>query len=200
MATRKVTITLSSKIVGSYEARSYPHDDIDENGKIELYKVPLYEITVSGKSNAGLAASFIHKAPRFMPYYNNPKKPDTHYKTLGWVNSGLSSARTVIVNRYIKDYEVRNRYSPGRGAIVMKDAFYIHAGPASEMDVGFGSAGCVEIVGNYDTFKSQIASVSGHALGTSDDAISKLVQEKNLVVVIQFAAAPDIKKLFTREI
>lgn len=200
MPTRKVTITLSNKIVGHYEARSYPHDDINGNGKIELYKVPLYEITITGVDDSGKNTTFTHKAPRFMPYWNNPKSPDSHYKTIGWVNSGLSQARTITVERYIRDYEVRNRYSPGRGAIVMKDSFYIHAGPATESDVGFGSAGCVEIIGNYDTFKAQIASLSGIKSAFADDAIARLVQDRKLVVIINSAAVPDIKRLYTREI
>lgn len=199
MGTRKVTIKLSKKVVGNYEARSYPHDDINGNGKIELYKVPLYEIRVSGIDDSGAAVTFTYKAPRFMPYWNNPKAPDPHYKTLGWANSGLSKGRTIKVKRYIKDYEVRNRYSPGKGAIVMKGAFYIHAGPASESDVGFGSAGCVEIIGNYDTFKADIASLSGSGLA-ADDAIGKLVAVGKLIVVIEYAEPPKIKNLYTREV
>jgi hypothetical protein len=81
-----------------------------------------------------------------MPYFNNPQRPDPDYRTKGWVNAGLSAARTVVISQYKQNYEVHNRYSPGKGAIVVKDTFYIHAGPASLQDVGFGSAGCIEII------------------------------------------------------
>ncbi|HEU5135734.1 MAG TPA: hypothetical protein VFU13_11365 [Steroidobacteraceae bacterium] len=200
MKSRRVTVNISNKIVGSYEARSYPDDDIDNDGKIELYKVPVYEITVSGSDATGKATTHQHKAPRFMPYWNDPAKPDTHYKTRGWVNAGLSRARSIIVKRYIRDYEVRNRYSPGRGAIVMEGAFYIHGGPASEKDIGFGSAGCVEIIGDYDVFKLQIAELSGLGTTAVDDAIARLVTERNLLVVVAAARAPDIRASYTREI
>lgn len=200
MTTRKVTITLSNKVVGSYEARSYPHDDMNADGKIELYKVPLYEITIAGIDESGNNTIFTHKAPRFMPYWNNPKAPDPHYHTKGWINAGLSHARTITVERYIRHYEVHNRFSPGRGAIVMQGTFYIHAGPATEADVGFGSAGCVEIIGNYDTFKAQIASLSGFKSAIADDAIAKLVMDRKLIVNIKNATVPDIKKLYTRQI
>jgi hypothetical protein len=200
MKSKRVTVTLTSKIIGSYEARSYPHDDIDGDGKIELYKVPVYELTVGGVDNAGKKAVFQHKAPRFMPYWNDPSAPDSHYKTKGWVNARLSQSRTVIVRRYIRDYEVRNRYSPGRGAIVMEGTFYIHGGPANEADIGFGSAGCVEIIGNYDTFKSNIAELSGLKASSADDAIAKLVAEGNLIVVVVAAVVPDIKSLYSREL
>ncbi len=200
MSLRKVKITLSKKTVGSYEARSYPHDSFSDPKFIELYKVPLHEITVAGTGSDGTAKTFVHQAPRFMPYWNNPEKPDKHYATKGWANSGLSSARTVIVSRYLRNYAVQNRYSPGKGAIVLKGTFYIHAGPGTLTDYGFGSAGCVEIVGNYDDFKSQIASLSGSAKAESDDAIEELVNARKLTVVIEALKAPDIKKLFSRKI
>lgn len=199
-STRKVTITVSNNIIGHYEARSYPHDDFNGNGKIELYKVPLYEISISGNYKNGLKKTFTHKAPRFMPYWNNPNAPSSHYKTTGWINSGLSEGRTITVRKYISDYQVQNRFSPGKGAIVLKDYFYIHAGPASESDVGFGSAGCIEIIGNWDIFKEQIALLSGSKSLFADIAITQLILDSNLIVIIHSANVPDIRRLYTREI
>jgi hypothetical protein len=199
MKTRKVTITLTSTRVGDYEARSYPHDDINKNGKVELYKVPVYQIIISGTDDKGNTKSFKHKAPRFMPFWNDPKKPSSHYAAVGWLNAGLSGARTITVGQYLKDYQVQNRFSPGLGAIVLTGAFYIHGGPSDESEVGFGSAGCVEIIGNYDTFKANIASLSGSSKAPGD-AIAELVGAGNLIVIIKSASAPNIKALFTREI
>lgn len=199
MSARTVTITLTSRIVEHYEARSYPHDDKNKDGKLELYRVPVYEVRIDGTDAAGKKVRHIHQAPRFMPYYNDPAKPNPHYHAKGWLNAGLSSGRTIHVARYIKDYAVQNRYSPGRGAIVLKDSFYIHAGPASLADYGFGSAGCVEIIGNYDVFKARIAALSGIP-GTADTAIAKLVAARQLVVVVEPATPPAIKKSFTRQV
>jgi len=199
MAARRVTITLTNRISGQYEARSYPDDDIDNDGLIELYTVPVYEVLIDGTDDAGNAVRHTHQAPRFMPYYNDPAKPDPHYTTRGWTNAGLSSGRTIVVSRYIPGYELQNRYSPGRGAIVLKGTFYIHAGPASLSDIGFGSAGCVEIIGNYDTFKGHIAALSGLKGVSSDTAIAQLVAARSLIVVIQQATVPDIKSCFTRQ-
>ncbi len=201
MPTRKVRITLTNKIVASYEARSYPRDYQTDANWIELYKVPVYKIIVEGTDNSGTDKTIIHQAPRFMPYWNDPKALDPAYATKGWANSGLSSARTIIVSRYIRDYEVHNRYTPGKGAIVLKGSFYIHAGPGILDDVGFGSAGCVEIVGNYDTFKFDIASLAGATSpADSDNTIQNLVSERHLTVVIEAATAPDIKSLFSRKV
>ncbi len=57
----------------------------------------------------------------------------------------------------------------------------------------------VEIIGNYDTFKSNIASLSGSPKAP-DDAITQLVVDGSLTVVIQSAVVHNIKSLFTREI
>jgi hypothetical protein len=210
LALRKVIITLTNKILGQYEARSYPHDNMTDDNLIELYNVPIFEIVISGTDDSKQKKEFLHKAPRFFPYWNDPKVfPDPHYKTKGWVNSGLSAARTVIVPRYIKDYQVQNRYSPGLGAIVMKGTFYIHGGPADEKDFGFGSAGCVEIIGDLNVFKADIAVLSGYGDGKfdfrksvvhSDLAIEALVNKQLLIVDIRQATVPDIKKNFSRQV
>ena len=119
---------------------------------------------------------------------------------MGWVNSGLYSARRVTVRTYIRDYQVQNRYSPGVGAIVIKDAFYIHGGPADYNNVGFGSAGCVEIIGDYDDFKANIAALSGSSLSDSDDAIEALVSGRKLFLILEEIPLPNIKSNFTREV
>jgi hypothetical protein len=200
MAGRAVEIVVTNNVVAQYEARSYPDQQTDSNGRYNLYLVPVYRIQVIGTDAANAKASIDFTAPRFMPYYNDPKHPDPHYKAIGWVNAGLSSARRVVVPRYKPEYAVQNRYSPGRGAIVVKGAFYIHAGPASLHDVGFGSAGCIEIIGDYNQFKQRIAELSGFSPALPDAAIQQLVSSGKLVVTIQAAKAPDIKKNVSRKI
>jgi hypothetical protein len=200
MAARQVVIVATNVVVGSYEARSYPDEQKDAAGYYNLYKVPLYRILVTGKDDTGKNVSGEYRAPRFMPYYNNPKKPSPHYKTLGWINCGLSSTRRVVISQYRQDYQVQNRYSPGVGAIVVHKTFYIHAGPATPSDVGFGSAGCIEIIGNFDTFKDAIARMAGITGMQRDAAIAQLVKERKLVVEIQQARVPDIKKLASRKV
>jgi hypothetical protein len=197
MPMRQVDIVVTNSVVGSYEARSYPDQQTDASGRYPLYSVPLFRIQVSGKDDDGTPAVVDFMAPRFMPFYNNPKQPSSHYKALGWLNSGLSSHRRVVVTQFKRDYAVQNRYSPGRGAIVVHGSFYIHAGPASILDYGFGSAGCIEIVGDYNVFKQTIADFSGQS-SDPDDAIQQLVHDKKLIVTIQSGNPPDIRKNFTR--
>jgi hypothetical protein len=200
MAARQVEIVATNTVVDSYEARSYPDSQVDNKGFYNLYKVPVYKILVTGSDGNNKKTSYEFMAPRFMPYFNDPKQPDPHYGAKGWLNAGLSKPRTVAIMQYKQDYAVQNRFSPGRGAIVVHGAFYIHAGPASLLDVGFGSAGCIEIIGDYNVFKQSIAKLSGSALADSDAAIQELVNAGKLIVIIELAKVPDIRKAFTRKI
>jgi hypothetical protein len=195
MEVRPVKIIVTENIVGTYEARSYPDEQKDSSGYYNLYSVPVYSILVEGLDNHGKSKTINFMAPRFMPYFNDPKKPHREYSTKGWVNAGLSGGRTITVLRYIETYQVRNRYSPGYGAIVLVKTFYIHAGPSSLSDYGFGSAGCIEIIGNYEEFKQAIAQISGISGLSSNNAIQKLVNERKLVVVIKQARVPDTRKI-----
>ena len=170
MAARRVEIIVTNVVDGQYEARSYPDEQVDATGLYSLYNVPVYKILVSGTDADGKNVESEFIAPRFMPFFNDPKHPDPHYRATGWINAGLSAARRVVVSKYKSDYAVRNRFSPGRGAIVVHQAFYIHAGPASRQDVGFGSAGCIEIIGDYNTFKQCIAAASAHCTTRSASA------------------------------
>jgi hypothetical protein len=160
--------------------------------------VPVYKIIVSGQGAGGTLSRREFTAPRFMPFYNDPKKPDKHYEATGWINARLSKARRQVILQYKQDYEVQNRFSPGRGAIVVHEAFYIHAGPADLLDYGFGSAGCIEIIGNFDVFKQAVADLGGLTGMSSDLAIGTLIKDRRLVVVIEEAKIPRIQAAFTR--
>jgi len=159
MPVQQVDIIVTNVVVGLYEALSYPYQQTDAMGQYPLYSVPVYKIQVVGRDSSHKSVVVDFAAPRFMPYYNDPKRPDPHYNAVGWLNAGLSSHRRVVVSRFKQDYAVQNRYSPGRGAIVVHESFYIHAGPSSPQDFGFGSAGCIEVIGDYNLFKQAIARV-----------------------------------------
>lgn len=201
MAAREVEIIVTKNVVGSYEARSYPNDQTDTNGFYPLYRVPLYQIAVTGKDDNQVASSSTFIAPRFMPYFNDPHSPSSHYKAMGWIVSGLSHARRVVISTYLRHYAVQNRFSPGRGAIVVYQHFYIHAGPASLDDSGFGSAGCIEVIGDWELFKQAIVERSGLQYPSADSVIEGLVRSSKLVVLIEAAVPPGLRiKNFTRKV
>ena len=55
---------------------------------------------------------------------------------------------------------------------MVKGGFYIHAGPESVQDSGWGSAGCVEILGNFDAFKKDVLGLAGSTDTGSTAAIN----------------------------
>ncbi|HEX3043181.1 MAG TPA: hypothetical protein VHY08_00385 [Bacillota bacterium] len=184
-----ITIVVSNiKTADKYQARSYPHDDFDRNGKVELYETPVYKVFI--KSGDRVKE---WKALRFMPYWNNPSGPVAMYKTKGWVNSGLKSMPLRQVTYYNPSYGTHNRYSPYSGAIQIWNSFLIHAGPQNVYDLGWGAAGCVEIIGNFDEFKNDIKTLSGSSQRDSHQAILDLVAAGKLFVKVDYASPPNLK-------
>ena len=204
---RNVDVIVSAKKTGeSYEARAYPIDDVNDDGLIEYYKAPVYYVYVEGTDASGNHVRREWKAPRFMPY-NNPAgaRHDDEYKTNGFVTAGLSNVPRFAVGTYKPDYEVHNRFSPFGGAIVVKGGFYIHAGPDNLQDAGWGSAGCVEILGNFDGFKKDILELAGSPAANGkaaelNAAMVQLVSSHKLFVTYQAAARPNIKASFSRQV
>lgn len=187
----EVTVTVTNRKTGEqYVARSYPDSDKEDDGVIDYYYVPVYEITISSGSTAKK-----WKAVRFMPFWNDPNAPNTDYKTKGFVNSGLHKFSRQAVSAYLPKYSTHNRYSPDRGAIRIRNNFLIHAGPRSLLDLGWGAAGCVEIIGDFGKFKQDIRDLAGISdTVEAGDAIASMVGKGKLFVEVQHATPPDFRK------
>jgi hypothetical protein len=200
MSLRVVDVVVSNKLTGeSYEAKSYPNWDHDGDGRYEFYKTPIYYVYIDGTNAAGTRERRIWKAPRFMPYWNDPKAPDPHYKTLGFVNSGLTYVARKAVRLYKADYEVHNTYSEFGGAIQIQGSFLIHAGPEDLTASGWGAAGCVEIVGNFEDFKADILDLAGWKGTSHDKGLEEMVAHGKLFVSVERAKAPVLKNAVTRQ-
>ena len=182
-----VTITVTNRKTGdTYKARSYPDDDKDNDGVIEFYSTPVYFIDI--KSKAGTKT---WKAVRFMPYWNDPAAPDPGYRARGFLNSGLHKFPKQAVSLYLPNYPIHNRYSPHKGAIQIRNNFLVHAGPSNLSDIGWGSAGCVEVIGDFGQFKRDIRNLAGiNAATTEDAALSNLVRNKKLFIELEYDTPP----------
>lgn len=198
MELREVNIIISSQKTGdTYYAKSYPCSDMNNNGKIELYEVPVYYVYIKGVDNSGHEVKKTWKALRFMPYYNPPGS--SKYKTIGWVNSGLHQLERQPAPGYRKSYVVRNRYSRFTGAIVLKGSFLIHAGPEDLSNIGWGAAGCVEIIGSFNEFKNEIKELSGSQDYDADNVLGEMVNQRKLFIEIEYAMPPNIRENFYKE-
>jgi hypothetical protein len=196
-----VDITVSSKRLPTrYEARSYPHDDMDGDGRIELYATPICYVYIDGFDRDGKAVRREWNALRFMPFYNKRSDPSEEYTQLGWANSGLRYVGRQPVPDYLPDYEVHNRYSEYGGALVVRGSFFIHAGPSEISEFGWGAAGCVEVIGNFDKFKGDILELAGSAEPDLDKGIGALVAARKLFVQYEQAQSPNLQAAFTRQV
>src|SRR5688572_19432300 len=74
-AFRPVDIIVTGKTSATYEARSYPNDDFNADGLVELYTTPVYDVIVEGTNAAGARERRSWQGLRFMPFYNDPKAP-----------------------------------------------------------------------------------------------------------------------------
>lgn len=190
-----VLITVSNELTGdTYLTRSYPDHDRDNNRKRELYSTPVYKLYIE-KISKLKGTKTMWKALRFYPYWNDPKAPDTRYKTRGWKNAGLWRFPKTRVSYYNRKYETHTN-SPYRGAIQIKGHYLIHAGPRTLHEYAWGAAGCVEIIGDFNSFKEDIKRISGSVRRTADGAISELVRLGKLFVKIEYAKPPKFKNNF----
>jgi hypothetical protein len=203
---RAVDVIVSAKQTGeTYEARAYPIDDVNDDGLIEYYRAPVYYVYVSSTDANGIRETREWKAPRFMPY-NNPagKRHDYEYRENGFFTAGLTNIPRFAVGMYKPNYEVHNRYSPFGGAIVVRGGFYIHAGPEGIEDKGWGSAGCVEIFGDFDAFKRDILELAGSqdtgSAAALNTGMGRLIAAHKLFVTYEAAARPDIKANYSRQV
>ncbi len=194
----KVLIHITAVQTGEYYmARSYPDDDYNNNGKIELYEVPVYTINLKNLENTSSLISW--KALRFMPYWNDPSQPSNHYKTKGWVNSGLHQLEFKPISAFIPGYSTANRDSPYKGAFRLKNSFLIHAGPLQINDAGWGAAGCVEIIGDFRVFKANICHLAGYDGNNCDKTLLDMVGNNLLYVKMDQAEVPDLKANYFNE-
>ena len=157
-----------------------------------MYKTSVYEGHISQGNQ-----KIVWEAVRFMPYWNDPKSPDPHYKTKGFVNSGLHALKKAV-SLYLPNYFTVNRHSPNRGAIQMRDDFLIHAGPRTRFASGWGSAGCVEVVGDFDKFKVDIRDMAGiKPTVLAGTALTQLAANKKLFIEVEYANPPNFKNFMT---
>ncbi len=191
---RKVTVLVSNvRTSDVYLAKSYPDNDFNDDGIRELYKTPVYKVFIKGTDDAGTAVSKEWTALRFMPYWNDPKTPDHHYRFRGWANSGLHSFPSQPAPSYNPDYAVRNSPSAYAGAIQIKGSFLIHAGPATVSVSRWGAAGCIEVIGDFDEFRRQIIALSGSTETDISKGMTALVDAKKLYIQIDLALPPNFK-------
>lgn len=182
----KVTITISNqKTQDVYYAKSYPHRDKDGDGFAEVYKVSVYKVFIEGLDINGENIVREWKALRFMPYWNDSNQK-SKYKSKGFLSAGLHSFAKQQIKNYNRAYSVSNTSSPYDGAFQIKGSFLIHAGPKNLSDVGWGAAGCIEIIGDFNLFKKDIILLANYddLVANVDNALEDIIRKGYLFLEI----------------
>lgn len=191
---RDVLITISSETTGEkYVAKLYPSRDKNGDGNEDKYEVPVYKIYIKGVDDGGRPVVKNWSALRFTPFWNDPLDPVSSYKTRGFVVAGLSSFAKQRITNYVSGYTLHNTYSEYTGAIQLRGNFLIHAGPPSMASQGWGGAGCVEIIGDFNSFRNDIIALSGSKISTIPEAMMSIIKNRKLLVEMPYAARPESK-------
>ena len=144
-----------------------------------IYWVPLYEMKVDGVSRGFQVIRFGLQRKDNLPIEKS-RRCDAY----------IFTPRPKQVPRWKPKYkphsfDTSERGASAQGAVVIKGAYYVHAGP-SKRETAAGSLGCVEVCGKneWTRFLSSLKSVGGV------NGISKLVSSGRLFVESQPAAVP----------
>lgn len=184
----EVDVVMTAEVTGSYDtATAYPVPDVNGDGREDRYRVPVYRLYIEGRGQRREWTAL-----RFMPYWN-PGGRVRDYSTQGWANAGLTNIPRRLFQGYKPEYEIHNTESRFNGALVVQNTFYIHAGPETLQDPDWGSAGCVEIIGDFEKFKADIVELGGLPTSSIDAGLARLVRERRLFVTYQPATRPDLR-------
>lgn len=189
-----VLITVSGKKTGDRykKARTFPHRLVHASGKTAHFDVPVYSVYIQKQTikdrptdfYSNPKADYEAKAVRFMPYWLDSQYPNTKYtKDKDWLwNVGVPYLPVTVVEYYYPD-----DYG---GAIPIKNGFLLHEGP-SHIEEEVGSAGCVEIFGNYHHFLERIIRMLGYKADGHKKlihtAMSEIVRTRRLWIEVQYS-------------
>ncbi|MEZ6063991.1 MAG: hypothetical protein R3C19_26905 [Planctomycetaceae bacterium] len=143
------------------------------DGKVELYRVPVYQIYIDA---AGKPRQTWH-ALRFMPAWID----NNRYRGFTMASPAPQPRRRVP------------QYKPNylSGAIVIKGGYYIHKGPKNLNWGGWNGRGCVEMVGDFKKFLGAVLSMSAITRTANiHDDMKSLVKSGKLFVKVDPANKP----------
>lgn len=162
MALRKIYLKVGNIPMGQAITRSHPYDDGN------IYKIPTYPLTVSGKNNRGARQSKRFEVIRF----GIVRKSEACAPSI----IGLADAQTYDIKMWLPDYRVYRDCSSEHGAWLVYGNFLIHDGPDKPMKQTYISAGCIGICGfkGFMKFNEFIINLSGSTVLTRTGKLNQI--------------------------
>ncbi|WP_276166073.1 hypothetical protein [Zobellia alginiliquefaciens] len=141
---RAVTVRVTNLTLGNAHITSYPYRP---NRPSILYRVPLYRVSIEGKTSGNNSVIEDFEAIRFGVQRTTTEGPSI---------VGLADAQT---HNLTWDYISTMDDDAWR----VYDGFFIHQGPSNPISGGYGSIGCIEICGGgeWDRFNDTIKNLTG---------------------------------------
>lgn len=156
MAIRPINLTVSgSPIVNAY-AKTFSYHPAGKSTDNNLYRIPLYRMTISGNDDNGNPVQHSVRVIRFGVYWST--------KTNSSFVCGLADLQSYFIRRWLPDYSVHSARSNEKGAWHVFDNYLIHDGPDNPLRDVYATAGCIEICDGpfgFDSFNSLIIRLSG---------------------------------------
>jgi hypothetical protein len=147
---RSIKLQVGNKEIGSALTWAYPYGEA-----YGYYKIPTYELTVSGKNDKGFLQQKKFEVLRFGVKGPKGDKPRV---------VGLADQQSHIIKAWLPHYTVHSAASLERGAWQVYDNFLIHDGPDDPKREAYASVVCVEVCNGpqgFDMFNDFIISLSG---------------------------------------
>jgi hypothetical protein len=149
MAIRPVNLTVSGTAISNEYAKTFSYHRDGKSQDRNLYRIPLYRMTISGRDDAGNAVQHTVRVIRFGVGWSTQTNVSYVY--------GLAKLQSSYIRRWLPDYSVHSARH------VFKD-YLIHDGADNPVREVYATAGCIDVCDDpygFDRVNSLIIRLSG---------------------------------------
>ena len=177
---RPIKLFMSGRRRGTAITFSYPHPDNN------FYKVPTYNLNVSGTDDSG---HFISKDFEVLRFGVRKRSINDPPKVVG-----IYDYRKKIINKWFPDYRLHSSNSGENGAWIVTGNFLIHDGPDDPMNDLMATIGCIEICGpmGFSAFNDLLISLSGADAPTRQGKLFQIAHSGKLEIEYEATTIPPL--------
>ena len=175
---RQVTVTITSKKVGTTIINTYPD-------KSKLFRVPLYEVIVTGTDSDNKPQTKIFNVVRYGVGY----KYNGRYIEPGY--TGYFNYYKFTVKEWLGDYLVGHKDEVPAGAFKVNETFYLHTGSEDITSYTVGSIGCVLFQGK-GVWVDFVTTVKRFANASSE---TQLAESHKMTVIYEQDSYPPLNEI-----
>lgn len=181
---RTVKMVVGNVPIGMAKTWAYP-----DGNHLGIYRIPTYELTVSGKDAGGRNVQRAFEVLRF----------GLHFKA-GFSSPkvvGLADKQTHVIKAWLPHYTVHSASSVEMGAWQVYDNFLIHDGPDDPKNEVYASIGCIEICNGpqgFDQFNDFLISLSGPTASSRASQLLEIGRSRSMSIQYLRATRPALTR------